>query len=81
MAKSNIEFVGHISDEEKAGYFRCCRGFIFPGEEDFGITPVEAQSYGKPVIAYGKGGALETVIGNTTGGFFYDQTAEALKGR
>lgn len=78
IANPNIKFVGRISDEEKIDYFRRCRAFVFPGEEDFGITPVEAQAFGKPVIAYGKGGALETVIDGKTGVFFYDQDADNL---
>lgn len=78
QAKSNIRFVGRASDEEIAEYYQQCKAFIFPGEEDFGITPVEAQSYGKPVIAYGQGGALETVIDGVTGIFFREHTAEAL---
>jgi glycosyltransferase involved in cell wall biosynthesis len=62
-AKNNIEFLGWSSDDEIAGYYKRCKALIFPGEEDFGIVPVEAQACGKPVIAYAKGGALETVVG------------------
>jgi glycosyltransferase involved in cell wall biosynthesis len=51
---------------------------IFPGEEDFGIAPVEAQAAGRPVVAFGKGGALETVLEGETGCFFYDPAPEAL---
>jgi glycosyltransferase involved in cell wall biosynthesis len=54
------------------------KGFLFPGLEDFGITPVEAQGYCTPVIAYGQGGALETVVDGKTGVFFSDQTPESL---
>ncbi len=54
------------------------KAFIFAAEEDFGILPVEAQACGTPVIAYGKGGALETVIENKTGIFFKEQTVESL---
>lgn len=78
IAKSNITFVGRISDEQKAEYFKGCKCFIFPGEEDFGITPVEAQGYGKPVLAYGRGGATETVIDGVTGVFFQEQTVDAI---
>jgi glycosyltransferase involved in cell wall biosynthesis len=78
MANSNIRFVGRVSEEQKADLYRRCRGFVFPGEEDFGITPVEAQSYGKPVIAFGRGGAVETVIDGVTGIHFKEQTVDSL---
>jgi glycosyltransferase involved in cell wall biosynthesis len=55
-----------------------CRAFIFPGYEDFGIAPVEAQAAGRPVIAYAAGGALDTVIDGETGLFFVQQTADCL---
>jgi glycosyltransferase involved in cell wall biosynthesis len=61
-------------------HYARCRALIFPGEEDFGIVPVEAMASGRPVIAYGRGGALETVVEGRTGLFFKDQTAEALIG-
>ena len=57
---------------------RSCKGLIFPGKEDFGITPVEAQATGRPVVAYGGGGALETVLDGTTGVLFEEQKPEAL---
>ncbi|NQT89748.1 MAG: glycosyltransferase [Candidatus Omnitrophica bacterium] len=86
IAGPNIEFLGWAYDEAIKGYFARCKGLIFPGEEDFGIVPVEAQACGKPVIAYAKGGALETVVGinkktlnqEPTGVFFYEQTPQAL---
>lgn len=78
IAKSNIEFLGWESYESLRKYYSNCKAFIFPGEEDFGITPVEAQACGKPVIAYGKGGVLETVIPDVTGIFFQEQTPESL---
>ena len=78
MAGPNIRFAGRVSEEQKGDLFRHCRGFVFPGEEDFGITPVEAQGYGKPVIAFGKGGAMETVIDGVTGIHFHEQTADSL---
>ena len=62
IARSNIEFLGWQPDSEIRSYYSRCRAFIFPGEEDFGITPVESQAMGRPVIAFAKGGALETVI-------------------
>lgn len=78
MAGPNVRFMGRLSDEQVREQMAGCRAFIFPGEEDFGITPVEAQACGKPVIAYGAGGALSTVIEGATGLFFREQTPEAL---
>lgn len=79
MAKDNIKFLGRQSDEVIKECYSKCRAFVFPGEEDFGITPLEAQASGRPVIAYGKGGALETVVEQKTGVFFNQQTVEDLK--
>jgi glycosyltransferase involved in cell wall biosynthesis len=62
IAGSNIQFLGWVSDEEVRSHYARCRALVFPGEEDFGIVPLEAQAMGCPVIALGKGGALETVI-------------------
>ena len=73
MAKPNVCFLGRLSDEEVNRYFASCRAFLFPGEEDFGITPLEANAAGRPVIAYRKGGALDTVIDGQTGVFFETQ--------
>lgn len=70
MAKKNIKILGWQSDEIVDEYFRNCTAFIFPGEDDFGIAPVEAMAYGKPVLAYKKGGATETIIEGQTGEFF-----------
>lgn len=78
MAKENIEFLGQISDEEVIRYYENCTALIYPQEEDFGITALEAMSAGKPVIAYKRGGALETIIPGITGEFFSPQTADAL---
>lgn len=77
-AKSNIQFLGRLTDEEIVSYYARSKAFIFPGEEDFGITPIEAQAAGTPVIAYGRGGALDTVIDGQTGILFHEQTVEAL---
>lgn len=63
LAGRTVEMLGWQSDEAVRDLYRGCRAFVFPQEEDFGITPLEAQACGKPVIAFGKGGALETVIG------------------
>jgi len=78
MAKSNITFLGQVSEEEKVKQMAHCRALIHPQEEDFGITAVEAQAAGRPVIAYGSGGALETVQDGLTGKFFSEQSWEAL---
>jgi glycosyltransferase involved in cell wall biosynthesis len=77
----NITFVGRASDEELRRYYARCSAVIFPGEEDFGIVPVEAMAAGKPVIAYGKGGATETVTDapeNGTGILFQEQSVGSL---
>lgn len=78
MAKPNIEFLGWQSDDELAQLYARCTALVFPGVEDFGIVPLEAQASGKPVIAFAQGGALETIIDGTTGVFFHRQTAESL---
>jgi len=62
MAASNIQFLGSITDEQVRSHYARCRALVFPGEEDFGIVPLEAQAMGCPVIALGQGGALESVI-------------------
>ncbi len=78
MASRNVEFLGWVDDSELARIYSRCKALIFPGEEDFGIVPVEAQAAGRPVIAYGKGGALETVISEKTGMFFHEKSVESL---
>jgi len=75
---TNIEFLGRISDDEKAVLYSRAQAFINPQEEDFGITPVESMASGRPVIAYRKGGVTETVIEGKTGLFFDEQTADAI---
>jgi glycosyltransferase involved in cell wall biosynthesis len=75
---TNIEFIGRISEDEKAVLFSRAQAFINPQEEDFGITPVESMASGRPVIAYNKGGVKETVIEGKTGLFFDEQTADAI---
>ena len=74
---SNITFTGRISDEKVRDYLQKCKALIFCAEEDFGIIPVQAQACGTPVIAFGKGGATETIVENKTGVFFAEQTAES----
>ncbi|HET7321747.1 MAG TPA: glycosyltransferase [Longimicrobiaceae bacterium] len=78
LAGPTVEFLGHRPDDEVADLMARCRGFLFPGHEDFGIAPVESQAAGRPVIAYGKGGAAETVVDGVTGVLFPEQSAEAL---
>lgn len=78
MARSNIEFMGRVSDKEKIALLAKAKAFIHPQVEDLGITPLESMACGRPVIAYGVGGAMETVIPEKTGVLFYEQTWEAL---
>jgi len=77
-AKDNIEFLGLVSDEKLRDYYARCQAFVFPQEEDFGITAVEAMASGRPVIAFQSGGALEIVEPETTGVFFKEQTSDSL---
>lgn len=78
IANSNIKFLGWESPENLKQYYANAKAFIFPGEEDFGITPVEAQASGTPVIGFGRGGLLETVIEGKTGLFFHKQDFKEL---
>ncbi len=78
LAGPTIRFTGRLSDEEVMYYYTHCRALLFPGEEDFGITPLEAQAAGRPVIAYGAGGALASVVDGITGTFFQAQTVDSL---
>ena len=78
LAGNTIEFAGHVSEDRLAVLYAHCRAFLFAADEDFGIVPVEAQSYGRPVIGYGHGGLLETVIEKRTGVYFSEQTEESV---
>ncbi len=78
LAGPTVEFVGRVSNEELVDLYANCIAFIFPPIEDAGITPLEAMASGRPVIAYGKGGALESVVEGETGTFFHEQTVESL---
>lgn len=88
LASSNVELKGYVEKDEMLGMIKRAKAFIFAAEEDFGIAPIEAQACGVPVIAYGKGGALETIIGvspedefsgkKVTGIFFKEQTTSSL---
>jgi glycosyltransferase involved in cell wall biosynthesis len=77
-AGRNIEFVGSVSDAELKELYARCRGYVFPGEEDFGIAPLEANASGRPVIAYAGGGALDTIIDGRNGVLFNEQTVDGL---
>ncbi len=78
LAGPTVTFLGRLPDRDVSVEMARCRAFLFPGDEDFGITPVEAQAAGRPVVAYGSGGALDTVIDGTTGILFREQTVESL---
>ncbi len=84
LAGPTVEFLGQLSDGELHEQYARCQALLFPGEEDFGIIPVEAQACGRPVVAYGSGGTLETVRGldrsgaSATGVFFHEQSCGAL---
>jgi glycosyltransferase involved in cell wall biosynthesis len=77
-AGRNVEFVGHVSDSELKQLYARCRGYVFPGEEDFGIAPLEANASGRPVIAFAAGGALDTVVDGHTGVLFERQEVDCL---
>lgn len=78
MAGPTVEFLGYVPDEQLPDLMARCKAFLFPGLEDFGITPVQAQAAGRPVIAYGGGGALDSVIPGKTGELFDEMTVESL---
>lgn len=73
-----VRLLGRVSDTDLHALLQGCRAFVFPGFEDFGIAPIRAMAYGKPVIAFAAGGALDTVVEGHTGTLFHLQTAEAL---
>ncbi len=78
IAGPTIEFLGRLSDAQVAQEFARCKALIFPGEEDFGMTPLECMASGRPVVAFAAGGALETVVDGKTGVLFHAQTPECL---
>lgn len=78
LAGPSVKILGWVSDEEKNEYLKNCTAFIFAGEDDFGIAPVEAMGWGKPVLAFRAGGACETVVEGMTGEFFDNSTPEIL---
>lgn len=79
IAGPTIEFLGRISDEEVEKYMKNCKAFIFPGLEDFGITPLEVNACGRPVVAFKAGGALDTIKEGINGAFFSHQTVNSLE--
>lgn len=78
VAGPTVKFLGRLPDAEVAGLAARCRALIFPGEEDFGMTPLEVAAAGRPTIAYRAGGAIETIVQDRTGVFFEEQTVEHL---
>jgi glycosyltransferase involved in cell wall biosynthesis len=78
LAGPTVEFLGRVSDATVKRFASRCRALLFPGEEDFGMTPLEINAAGRPVIAYRAGGALETVVEGVTGVFFDHPTKTAL---
>jgi glycosyltransferase involved in cell wall biosynthesis len=78
LAGPTVTILGHVSDAEAAQYASQCRALLFPGEEDFGMAPLELAAAGRPTIAYRAGGALETIVEGTTGIFFDEQDVSSL---
>jgi glycosyltransferase involved in cell wall biosynthesis len=78
IAKPSVRFLGWVDEARLRDLYAHCRALIFPGEEDFGLTPLEAQASGRPVVAYAGGGALDTVMPGVTGEFFAERSWEAL---
>jgi glycosyltransferase involved in cell wall biosynthesis len=78
MAGPTVKFLGYVDDAQLPNLMARCKAFLFPGLEDFGITPVQAQAAGRPVLAFAGGGSLDTVIPGVGGAFFQEQTVEAV---
>ena len=78
LAGPNVKFLGFVSEDKKRELLANCEALIFPQAEDFGITPLEAMASGKPVIAFGSGGALETIVQGKTGEFYFEQNEDSL---
>jgi glycosyltransferase involved in cell wall biosynthesis len=78
LAGPTVTILGHVSDAEAARYASQCRALLFPGEEDFGMAPLELAAAGRPTIAYRAGGALETIVEGSTGIFFDEQDVSSL---
>jgi len=80
IAGPTVQFRGRLTDRETTSMFERCRALVLPGEEDFGLTPLEANAAGRPVVAFARGGALDTVRDGETGVLFHDETPESLEG-
>ncbi len=80
LAGPTVEFLGFVPDDQLPDLLARCKAFMWPGEEDFGISPLQAMAAGRPVIAYGAGGALETIVPGVTGAFFTEQSVTAIIG-
>ena len=78
LAGPTVEFLGAVDDATMNRHFASCKALLFPGVEDFGIVPLEVMASGRPVIAFAKGGALETVVDGRTGMFFHEQTTDSV---
>ncbi len=78
LGQGRVHFAGAVSDADLPAYYAHCRSFVFPGLEDFGITPLEATASGRPVVAFGEGGVQDTVVEGLNGLFFRQQTADAV---
>jgi len=80
IAGPTVEFLGNLTDDQLSVYYKKCRALIFPAREDFGLVMIEAQAFGRPVIAFRAGGALDIVKEGVTGEFFDEQIQSSLKG-
>jgi glycosyltransferase involved in cell wall biosynthesis len=78
LAGARVEFRGRVSDDEAARLLASCAAFVFCAEEDFGIAPVEANAHGAPVVAFARGGSIETMQDGVTATFFHEQTVDAV---
>ncbi|HEY3413203.1 MAG TPA: glycosyltransferase [Armatimonadota bacterium] len=78
LAGPTVEFLGRVPEEQLSGLYARCKAFIFPGEEDFGLTPLEANAAGRPTIAFKAGGTLDTVLPGVTGEYFTEPTVDSL---
>jgi len=80
VAGDNVKFLGNVTEDSLRGLYAECKALLHPQEEDYGLAPLEAMASGRPVVAYGVGGAYETVLEGETGVFFMEQSVESLMG-